>query len=634
MGRSGPYSRAEPVRPTKAAVPLVQTRAVAEAKAKATAEAEALPTAEVSPRVGAKAAAKPKAKARASAATRTTLRQQTADLWRRPEITEEELAEMKREYRDDVAKNLVEVCSLHEAYPEWRDSRIEKDRLGKNVVREQTEEGHIATFAELERHKPGSYPPHTPTFADTVLDLLRDMKTRRTRIVHDAIKEAITPEGWVSVTALITALQDEIPGGRLSVERLISLVRDDRYQRMQMWVTLLRLLDRNRFDSECFTHIRAVSGHSSETGVDPRALFTERQRFDRVDTARNYGGPSNVYYYTNMASLMRIRTEGGIAPDHASYGPRSKKYIYCLPVHIFHDACPEEGKYLVGTKHKEEMDIQITLDFKMIMKDKLECFYTHDGYIAIDCEMLGNMYIKQTVGLKTSLLWYLRQFDIHDRFWSAPVPAVSPEDTRSDRTVADEPCFVCNSSMWLGTVTCFQCNCPFVYESAFPDFDAQTAGTIEHNFIQELTPEFKNKAKVCIGVARRLVGTSFNIQYGIALPSTTMTSKKAFTWRRGMGSQGERHDKWWLRIHNKDLANGVTEFEDIMERINKDKQWRTKLARKVLTCSVNFAPAQVLLSKYCRHAYLKAIEYGEVTYDAAGHKDKDVARELVGTVSR
>ena len=58
----------------------------------------------------------------------------------------------------------------------------------------------------------------------------------------------------------------------------------------------------------------------------------------------------------------------------------------------------------------------------MVMKDKIDCSYTTDGYVAMECNMLGNMYIMQAISLKTGQYWYARQFDITERFFADGAP--------------------------------------------------------------------------------------------------------------------------------------------------------------------------------------------------------------------
>ena len=106
-----------------------------------------------------------------------------------------------------------------------------------------------------------------------------------------------------------------------------------------------------------------------------------------------------------------------------------------MPVDVFNDSCPEEGKHIVTSKHRGQADIQVKLDFKLIMKDKLECFYTQDGYVAIDCAMLGNMYIEQVLSITSSQHWYLRQFSLADSFWRDTHAAIDKNDTRDSRSV-------------------------------------------------------------------------------------------------------------------------------------------------------------------------------------------------------
>ena len=126
---------------------------------------------------------------------------------------------------------------------------------------------------------------------------------------------------------------------------------------------------------------------------------------------------------------MKIWNENGIMPGHSVVGSRSKKYIYCTPVSIFDDGCPSGSRHMYGNLYKDLIDVQIVIDFEMVMKDKLDCYYTQDGQVAISCELLGNAYIKQAFDLKSGHVWYTRQFALTDELHEETIPAVDPADT-------------------------------------------------------------------------------------------------------------------------------------------------------------------------------------------------------------
>jgi hypothetical protein len=111
----------------------------------------------------------------------------------------------------------------------------------------------------------------------------------------------------------------------------------------------------------------------------------------------------------------------------------------------------------------------------------------------------------------------------------------------------------------------------------------------------------------------------FNILYGIRMPSKD-DDRKSQTYHRGFKRQGGRHDEFLQRMHDKDLRQGLTTHVTVPERIVSDRNFRLKLARKVVTCNANYAPAQILCSTFCRQAYRAAIANGEITYENVGYR--------------
>ena len=184
----------------------------------------------------------------------------------------------------------------------------------------------------------------------------------------------------------------------------------------------------------------------------------------------------------------------------------------------------------------------------------------------------------------------------------------------------DETCSVCNSLMWLGTTTCFQCSSPFMYVNVFPDFDPDASCSIDGEFLVRLDDEVINKLKKGIASGRKAVGMQFNVMFGIRFPSREAEKRKASIYNRSLAKQAERHDKHWQRQNARDLLTGVTRARTIEERVRTDRILRLRLARKVANSSTNFAPGQILLSEVCRLAYTVAIENGEMSYENVGYK--------------
>jgi hypothetical protein len=47
-----------------------------------------------------------------------------------------------------------------------------------------------------------------------------------------------------------------------------------------------------------------------------------------------------------------------------------------------------------------------------------------------------------------------------------------------------------------------------------------------------------------------------------------------------------------------------------------------ELANRLLRCNLDFSPAQILRSKYCRYAFEKAIELEELSRENIGHRTR------------
>ena len=176
--------------------------------------------------------------------------------------------------------------------------------------------------------------------------------------------------------------------------------------------------------------------------------------------------------------------------------------------------------------------------------------------------------------------------------------------------------------MWLGTITCFQRNSPILYENVFPDFDPNAMCSIEGRFVDELPEKTKQTLRTCITDGRRATGMKFCIFIGVRMPSKDELKRKAATWNRSLKRQGERHDEFWKRNHEKEFGIGTTPYSTIEERIRNDRRFRKKLAVKVVNSSANYAPGQILLSKFCRMAYTIAIEKGEHSYENVGNRNR------------
>jgi hypothetical protein len=174
------------------------------------------------------------------------------------------------------------------------------------------------------------------------MDILRSKKSPHDKSVAIDMDVA----GWVRTKDLITAVQDELPGVKVSIARLISLVYDDRFQCLQMWRDDPRAAGDTELVPEHFSKIRAVSGHDASCNVDYRRILKDRKKFQLNSRRSDYGGPVSVFYYTGLAGMMKIWEKDGITPDCAVFAPRGKTLIYCTPVSVYDNGCPD-----VQTQH-------------------------------------------------------------------------------------------------------------------------------------------------------------------------------------------------------------------------------------------------------------------------------------------
>jgi hypothetical protein len=153
---------------------------------------------------------------------------------------------------------------------------------------------------------------------------------------------------------------------------------------------------------------------------------------------------------------------------------------------------------------------------------------------------------------------------------------------------------------------------------------------MNHAHVAELPADMMKPLRLAVGSGRKAVGMAFNIKFGARMPTKAEQHKRAVIWRRGMVKQGLRFDQWLERQHRMQIAYGHTEHASIDIRIEEDSKFRKKLGMKVVTCRSNYAPAQVLLSRYCRMAFERCIREGEFSYENIGRKalhDEDVADE-------
>ena len=215
--------------------------------------------------------------------------------------------------------------------------------------------------------------------------------------------------------------------------------------------------------------------------------------------------------------------------------------------------------------------MQITIDFELIMKDGLDCLYTSDGFVAIECDKLGSAYLKQILNIKSGQISLLRQFEMSDRFSRDRTMRVPHEDTRNMRAAVHESCFACSCNAWLGTFTCFSCDTPFMYTDVFPEFNPQETGTMEPEHVSQLDNRVKDVEVKLLSNGQKAAGMQCNILFGIRMPIAEGSSKsKRNVMGRSIRAQADRNHRSTLKQHESDYRCQVTVLLGLI-----------KLARKV-----------------------------------------------------
>jgi hypothetical protein len=133
--------------------------------------------------------------------------------------------------------------------------------------------------------------------------------------------------------------------------------------------------------------------------------------------------------------------------------------------------------------------------------------------------------------------------------------------------------------------------------------------------------------KAIIARGRMANGMKFNITYDVRLPVEDEERRRSYVFTRSLRSQGVRTDKDLERQNRNLLRYRVIPYNTVDERIENDQEYRLKLARKILNCNANFAPAAILMSDYHRKAYRLAIQHQEMKYEQAGLRTRKTARE-------
>jgi hypothetical protein len=537
----------------------------------------------------------------------------------RPPLNKEERDQLKADFLRDSRQHISKVNATFPSMENWKLTYIETERIAHIDHASRTQGGHVASVADIDAHRDKNTPVHERMIR-LVLDLLRHKRYSLSKFNVAHVFE-MTNEAWVPCRDIIEAVRQEVTGSQFSLARLLAVVFNDEFRRMQLWIT-----DEDRTREivlNDFTHVRAISGHDESFGVDYRLVYPPREKFDPKSVAAMYRGPDYVFYYTDTFGFNEVWKQNGITPSCCRFGVSSKKFIFCTPVDINHPDCPGACLADVG-----KIRFQFTLNFQLMLRDGIEASYTYEGLVAVKAEAIGAAYIAQIISTETGAYAYLRNFKIDDDILSEPTNVRNPLDTRNERNISCEKCFVCNSDVWVGTITCMHCMSPVITEdhgeSGFPRFD-RLCCSIEDRFMGEWSADEKKDFKQLISIGRRMNGKRFNAFYGIRAAGRDEEVNRSGEGRRSFRQQAGRAENKTLRQHEMEVRRGYTTFTGTLEdRIRRDAIYRLKLARGVVNCAQHYTPAMVLMNKYHRLAYKTAIELGEITYESVGHRDRDL----------
>jgi hypothetical protein len=268
----------------------------------------------------------------------------------------------------------------------------------------------------------------------------------------------------------------------------------------------------------------------------------------------------------------------------------------------------------------DKNNIQITVDLGMMLFDQMTCYYTDDGFIAVRAEYIPAAYWCQIFCTRTGFYYFVRPFKIAPGWWTQVLtrPA-EPNDTRQIRDLQQLPCYIRSTLMWSGMVNCFQCGNPIIYdEDVVPNFRSDIVTGLPATCVAALDKDVLFRFRIRVSEGRKARGFQFNITYRVKLPSTKVLDSSWTTGRRSYRAQGVRWDQHIVVAHRKKVRDGVYQDGPIEQAIDNDHTWRMELANRLLRCNLEFSPAQIMKSRYCRYAFEKALELGELSRDNIG----------------
>ena len=107
-------------------------------------------------------------------------------------------------------------------------------------------------------------------------------------------------------------------------------------------------------------------------------------------------------------------------------------------------------------------------------------------------------------------------------------------------------------------------------------------------YVQGLPDAIKKNVKAVIGTGRKAVGMVFIVLFAVRVPAKEKEHRRrAVTWRRSLAAQGNRHVVFWERQCARECQFRTSPYRTVDERVENDKLFRKRLARKVVGCKSN-----------------------------------------------
>ena len=263
----------------------------------------------------------------------------------------------------------------------------------------------------------------------------------------------------------------------------------------------------------------------------------------------------------------------------------------------------------------------------MILHDEIPCYYTDDGMIAIETRFLGSGYFALILNLKNGLPYYIRNFDLATNYFDIAHDMADLIDTRNDRTLLAEDCYICKTGNWYSTMTCVQCGNPIIHgDETFPKFNEKVIPGLTPPDVVPLPDADKKVFVKVMGQGRRATSLEFHSKCGIRLPFGNEERKRRDIYARSFAKQAQRMDHRLEESFQNAVRRRLISYSTLDERIQNDSVYRIRLAMSMVNAQSNFAPAQIILGRYHRMAFELAIQNEEIDAENSGER-KQLARE-------